>query len=133
MEYHKDLNKSVQPRKQRVFRATAPLHVKRKFVRAHLSKELRQKYNRRNVGLRSGDKVTVMRGEFAKKSGVVVTISLKKSTATIAGIDVTRKDGTKKPRQIQVSNVMITELKLDDKRRKEVVEKNNAKKTPQKA
>ena len=40
--------KSKQPRKQRKYRRYAPLHIKQRFVSAHLSKELHKKYNKRN-------------------------------------------------------------------------------------
>src|SRR3989338_176397 len=35
---------SKQPRKQRKYRANAPLHLRKKFVNVNLSKELRKKY-----------------------------------------------------------------------------------------
>jgi large subunit ribosomal protein L24 len=48
--------KSIKPRKQRLFRFNAPLHVKQKLMHVHLSPELRKKYNLRNIGLKKGDK-----------------------------------------------------------------------------
>jgi large subunit ribosomal protein L24 len=110
--------RSKQPRKQRAYRYNAPLHIKQKFVRAHLSKELREKHNKRNVGLRKGDKVKIMRGQFKGKIGSVERIDLKKSKAIINGIELVKKDGSKTVYPIHVSNLMITELNLDDKIRK---------------
>lgn len=125
---------SKQPRKQRKFRNNAPLHIKQKFVGANLSKDLRKKYGIRSIGLRKGDQVKVMRGDFKKKNGSVDIIKLNKGKVIISGIDLTKKDGSKVPVFIQPSNLMITELNLDDKRRKEILERNNnAKKTSEKA
>ena len=70
--------RSIQVKKQRNYRHNAPLHIKQKFVHAHLSKELRQKYQKRNVGLRKSDKVKIMRGQFKGKIGAVERIDLKK-------------------------------------------------------
>ena len=53
----------AQSRKQRNYRHKAPLHIKQKFVSAHLSKELRQKCGRRSLGVRKGDKVKVTTGQ----------------------------------------------------------------------
>lgn len=110
---------SKQPRKQRKYRHNAPLHVKQKFVSVHLSRELRKKYGKRNITIRKGDTVKVMRGQFTGKIGKVAKVDLKKSRLHIEGIENIKKDGTKKPYPLQPSNVMITELNLDDKLRQE--------------
>ncbi|MEM3690839.1 MAG: 50S ribosomal protein L24, partial [Candidatus Micrarchaeia archaeon] len=62
---------SVQPRKQRKYVKNAPLHIKRRMISAHLSKELREKYGRRNVQLRKGDRVKVLRGSMRGRTGTV--------------------------------------------------------------
>ena len=71
--------RSSQPRKQRKYRYNAPLHIKQKFVSTHLSKNLRDKYKKRNINLRKGDSVKVMRGQFKNKSGKVEEVNLKKT------------------------------------------------------
>jgi large subunit ribosomal protein L24 len=109
---------SKQPRKQRLYRNNAPLHIKQKFVHAHLSKELRQKYQKRSLGIRKGDKVKIVRGQFKGKTGSIENINLKKGTATITGIEVLKKEGSKALYPINVSNLIITEINLDDKKRK---------------
>jgi len=45
---------SKQVRKQRKFRYNAPLHIKHKFLSAHLSKELMKKYGTRNIPVKKG-------------------------------------------------------------------------------
>ena len=108
---------SVQPRKQRKYRHKAPLHIRGRFLNSHLSAELRKKYGKRSVRLRIDDKVKVMRGQFRDKIGKVERINVKKIGAYIEGIEVVKKDGTKTKHPIDPSNLMITELSLDDKRR----------------
>ncbi len=117
------LKKSKQPRKQRRYRYNAPLHIKQKFVHAHLSKELRKKHNKRSVGLRRGDSVKILRGQFKGKTGKVDKIDLKKSKAIIIGVEMVKKDGSKVAYPITISNLIITELNLEDKKRKKIFER----------
>lgn len=114
---------SKRPRKQRNYAYQAPLHIKQKFVSAHLSKELRKKHGKRSIGLRKGDKVKVMVGQFKGKTGAVTIVDLKESKAAVEGIDNIRKDGTKTPYMFVPSNLMITEISLEDKQRKAMLER----------
>lgn len=128
---------SMQPRKQRKYRANAPLHIKGKFLAAHLSKDLRKIYNRRSMRLRSGDKVKIMVGQFRKKEGKVERIDTKNQRAFVTGIEIIKRDGSKTHYPLHPSNLMITELNLEDKRRKEILERKKLKsekneKTPKK-
>jgi len=113
--------KSKQPRKQRKYRYNAPLHVKQKFVSTHLSKELRKKYKKRNVNLRKGDSVKVMRGQFKNKSGKVDEVDVKKTSVYVEGIETVKRDGTKSRYPIHPSNLIITEVNLDDKMRNKII------------
>lgn len=108
---------SKQPRKQRKYRYNAPLHIKRKFLSAHLSKELREKYNKRSFPVRKGDEVEVMRGKFNKKKGKISRINLKKSKVYIDGITVKKVDGTDVQTPIDPSNLRIMSLNLEDEKR----------------
>ncbi len=120
-------NRSKQPRKQRKYRANAPLHIKRKLLSAHLSKELRKKYNKRSLSLRKGDKVRVLVGDFKGKTGVIESIDLRKEKVLVRGIEVVKKDGTKVMRPINPSNLEIIELNLDDNKRKKILERKKGK------
>ena len=113
--------KSKQPRKQRKYRYNAPLHVKQKFVSTHLSKDLRKKYKKRNVNLRKGDSVKVMRGQFKNKSGKVDEVDVKKTSVYVEGIETVKRDGTKSRYPIHPSNLIITEVNLDDKMRNKII------------
>jgi large subunit ribosomal protein L24 len=108
---------SKQPRKQRKYRYNAPLHIKSKFLSAHLSKQLREKYKKRAIRIRTGDKVKIARGQFKKKEGKVDRVLLKQSKVIIQGIEITKKDGTKTTYPIHPSNLLILELNLEDKKR----------------
>ncbi|MFH1682394.1 MAG: 50S ribosomal protein L24 [Candidatus Woesearchaeota archaeon] len=120
--------RSVQPRKQRKYRYEAPLHVRQKFMNVHLSPELRKKHNKRNVQLRKEDKVKVLTGQFKKKEGKVERIDLKREKVFITGMEKIKKDGTKLLVGMRPSNLMITELRLEDKKRKQKLEPKGAKK-----
>lgn len=114
---------SKKPRKQRKYRVNAPLHIKGKFLNAVLSKELRKKYGKRSLRARKGDKVRIMRGSFKKKEGAIERVDTKKGVVYVSKIEVEKKEGSKVPRPIQPSNIMILELNLDDKKRKEKLER----------
>ena len=108
---------SKKPRKQRKFRANAPLHLKKKFMSVGLSKELKKKYSKRNIPVKKGDAVKIMRGKFKGKKGKVLEVKLKVGKIIIEGIQVKKQDGSNVAVKIQPSNLQITELNLDDKNR----------------
>jgi large subunit ribosomal protein L24 len=114
---------SKKPSKQRKYRFNAPLHIKRKMMAAHLSKELRTKYNKRSMVVRKGDKVIVMRGNHKGKEGTIEKVMTQKEKVCISGVEVVKKNGTKALYPINVSNVMIKELDLSDKKRKAILER----------
>ena len=116
---------SSQPRKQRKFKINAPLHIKHKFLSANLSKELRRKYGKRNLPLRKGDEVLVMRGSFKKKKVKVSSINLKQTKVCLEGIQRTKKDGTKVNAMFHPSVLQIQTLFLDDKERIAIVNRKN--------
>ena len=123
MKFSIKWKKSKKPKKQRLYRSRAPLHIKQKFVAAHLSKELRKKYYTRSLALKRGDKVKILRGQFKGKSGSVDEIDLKSEKVMINGIEIAKKDGSKTRYPINVSNLMITDLKLDDKMRQKIIDR----------
>lgn len=114
---------SKQPRKQRKYRANAPLHLQRKMMSSNLSKELRKKYSKRNFPVHKGDSVRVMKGEFKKKTGKIETVDLSNNRVVIEGIYRTKKDGTKVAVYFNASNLQIKELNLEDSKRKRALER----------
>ena len=122
-EFSRHWISSKQPRKQRKYRYNAPLHILRKLMSAHLSRELKKKYNIRSMPLRKGDKVKIARGQFKKKTGKVEKVWTKRRKIQIENIHLIKKDGSKIPYLIEPSNVIITELVLEDKKRKQIIER----------
>lgn len=115
--------KSEKPRKQRKFLYQAPLHIRRKLMASHLSKELRAKYKRRSLPVRKGDEVMIMRGEFKGRTGKVARVDLKNYKVYIEGITRKRTVGTDVQVPISPSKIKIINLNLDDKYRKKVIER----------
>ena len=117
-KFSKHWKSSKQPKKQRKYLANAPLHLKKKFVSVNLSKELRKKHGKRNISVRKGDTVKIIRGKFKKKQGKVTEVKLKTSKVIIEGIQVKKQDGSKVNVKLQPSNLQIIELNLEDRKRK---------------
>ncbi len=116
-KFSKSWNASKQPRKQRKFRFNAPAHIRQKFMGCHLSKELRKKYGKRSITVRKGDKVRVAVGQYHGKTGKVDRMEVKKQAVYISGIDFTKKEGSKVMIKFHPSNLIITDLNLEDKKR----------------
>jgi large subunit ribosomal protein L24 len=106
-----------KPTKQRKRLYNLPLHLKQKQVRSQLSKDLKKKYSKRNMGVRKGDTVEVMHGSFKGKKGKITTVNLKKGFLNIEGINRKVKDGREIMIKLDPSNVMLIELNLDDDKR----------------
>lgn len=102
--------RSVQARKQRVFRFRAPLHVRGHFVHSHLSKDLRKQMKKRAVRVRNGDGVRIVRGRFAKKEGKVIGVNLRAGKIYIEGVTQRKARGQEAKVPIDPSNVIIMKL-----------------------
>jgi len=117
--FSKTWNSSKAPKKQNKYRANAPLHIRRKFLSVALSKELRKKYSKRNVVVRKGDTVKILKGKFKKKQGKILRVYTKISKVEVEGIQVKKMDGSNALVKMQPANLQIIELELkDDKRMK---------------
>lgn len=115
-EFKRGWKASKQARKQRKYRANAPQHTRGDFLNAPLSKELREKHQKRSLRVRSGDEVQVLRGQFKGESGAVENVDTDKAKLYIRGVELIKGDGTKTQYPVAASNVRITKL-TDDKRR----------------
>jgi len=114
---------SSKPSKQRKYLYQAPLHIRAKIMSAILSPELRAKYGRRSFPIRSGDKVRIMRGDYAGREGKVIGVDREKYRIHVEGVTRKKADGTEVPIPIHPSKVMIIELDLSDERRKAALER----------
>jgi large subunit ribosomal protein L24 len=122
-KFSKSWNSSKSPRKQRKYLFNAPLHIRRKLIASKLSKELSKKYSRRSVIVRKGDTVKIMRGNFKNHSGKIQNVLTKKFKVEIEGIEKAKRDGNKSYYPIHPSNLMITQLVLEDKKRQKMLER----------
>lgn len=114
---------SRQPRKQRKDWFTAPLHKRRKRLASHMAEDLMVKYNKRSVPIVRGDTVKVIRGNFKNHVDKVHHVDLKRQHIEVEGVVTTKVDGSKVPRPIHPSNVIITKLNLTDSWRLERLER----------
>ena len=116
-KFSKSWRSSKQPRKQRKYVANAPLHLKRRLLSVNLSKDLRKKHGRRNIEVRKGDVVKIMKGKFKKKQGRVLEVKTKRQKIYIEGMQVKKMEGSKVNVPFRAPNLQIIELNLDDKKR----------------
>lgn len=114
--------RSSQPRKQRKALASAPDHVVSRRMTAPLSPELAKKYSRRNLPVRKGDQVKVVRGDYKGMEGKLKEARRREMTVFLENVSVKKVDGTSKEVPIHVGNVVITSLDLTDNRRRRLLE-----------
>lgn len=129
-EWSSQWKSSVQPRKQRKYRINAPLHVRRRFIAANLSKPLRERFGRRSIAIRKGDEAVVMRGGIKGSKGVIERVDLKHSKVFLEGVKMKKVDGSDVARPLEPSNLMLTKLNLEDKRRQAVLERSGKEQKP---
>jgi len=96
-------------------------------MHANLSKELREKYNRRSLPVRKDDKVKVMRGKFKGKIAKVTEVNLKTLKVYLEGVTRKKVDGKEVQVPIQPSNLQIISAAMDDKKREKLVKRKKAK------
>lgn len=94
-----------------------PKHQRDKMLGARLSDELREQYKRKTVRVVKGDSVMVMRGEYKGRGGKVEKVNTENGTLHIEGMQREKIRGGQVKVPIHASNVMITALNLEDKRR----------------
>ncbi len=123
LKFSNQWKSSKKPRKQRKYVSEAPLHIKGKFLHAHLSEDLIKKIGKRAVRVRKEDKVKIMKGQFKGKTGKVEKVNTKKATVYIAGVEYQKKEGTKIKYPIKISKIMIMEMDTSDKKRQELLKR----------
>jgi large subunit ribosomal protein L24 len=121
--FSKTWNSSKKPGKQRKYLSRAPLHIKSKMLMAHLSDELAKKFSKRSARVKKGDRVKIMKGQFAEKTGKVERVNVSERKVFVEGAEIQKKEGTKVKYAISVSNLMIVELDINDKKRQEILKR----------
>ena len=120
------------PGKQRKLLFNAPAHLRHKLMAAPLSKELVASRGAKTLPVRKGDTVRIQRGDHKGFEGKVTRIDLKRYRIFIEGLTREKVDGTNIFVSVHPSKVMIKTLNLDDKWRKQVVERKKPLKKPKK-
>jgi len=115
-----------KPTKQRKMLFQAPDHIRHKHFAAPLSPELRASRGVRALPVRSGDAVRIMRGDHKGFEGKVTRIDRKKYRIYVEGLTREKVDGTTILVPVHPSKVMITNLNLEDKWRKQILERKKA-------
>lgn len=112
---------SSKGRKQRKWRANAPLHKRKRMISAHLDTPLITEYNVRSLPVRKGDTVKVLRGnkDFKSSEAKVARVDLKSCKIVIENVTIPKADGTQKQKPVDPSDVLLTKLDLSDPWRKE--------------
>lgn len=107
---------SRKPKKQRKRRYTATWQLRHKYLTARLSPDLADKHGISRLPVSKGDTVYVTRGAFRDSEGDVQAVDMKKCRIHIENISTEKADGSAIPLPINPSNVMITKLKIDQRR-----------------
>ena len=113
---------STDPQKQRKYRENAPQHVKDNFISANLSHNLREELGTRNIGIRNGDRVQVMRGDRKGAEGIVNKIDRENGRIYIDGVEKEAVDGSVHQIPLRPSNVQLQSLNLSEEDRLEKYE-----------
>ena len=113
----------TKPAKQRKLVFQAPSHVRYKLFAAPLSSELKASHGVSTIPVRSGDTVRVMRGDHKGFEGKITNVNRKGYRIYVEGLTREKVDGTATFVAIHPSKVMITNLNLDDKWRKKILER----------
>jgi large subunit ribosomal protein L24 len=111
--------------RKRLFQAS--FHLRHKQFSAPLSPELKKSRGFNALPLRKGDTVRIMRGDRKGIEGKVSKADYKKYRISVDGITREKVDGTAIPVLIHPSKVMIINLNLDDRRRRDLLDRKRAK------
>ena len=100
-------------------------HLTERRLRSPLSRALREKYGRRNVRVIAGDTIKVIRGEYSGIEGKIEKINMKRGSLAIEGIQREKVRGGNVKVEINSTNVIVTDLDLDDKYRQALIQRIN--------
>jgi len=123
--------KPTKVRNYQIYRAT--MATRNKQLGSPLSKELQKRYGKRSMRVVLGDTVKVMRGEYRGVDGKISKVSLADNSVAIEGVKKEKSKGEKFDVLIRSTNVVITNLNLDDHWRKTKLEGKKPKTTPKEA
>ena len=108
----------------------APAHIRHKFMSAPLSRELTASRGAKTLPVRRGDTILIKRGDNKGFEGKVSRVDLKAFRIYIEGLTREKVDGTNIFLPVHPSKVEIRNLNLDDKWRKNILERKKATEAP---
>ena len=120
------------PGKQRKRLFNAPAHIRHKLMAAPLSNELAASRGAKTLPVRKGDTVQIKRGDNKGFEGKVSRVDLKAYRIYLEGLTREKVDGTNIFISVHPSKVQIRSLNLDDKWRKNILERKKAVEKPAK-
>jgi large subunit ribosomal protein L24 len=119
-------NRVKNPDKQRKALFNAPAHIRHKLMAAPLSSELAASKGAKTLPVRKGDTVRILRGDNKGFEGKISRVDLKTYRIYLEGLTREKVDGTNIFLAVHPSKVQIRNLNLDDKWRKDVIERKAA-------
>ena len=105
---------------------------KNKALSASLSPELSQEHRIHSMGIREGDTVAILRGNFRDVEGKVSKVDRQSGYVYIEGVTREKADGSTRQIPVHASKVALRRLVLDDKRRKEIIDRRASATQPEK-
>ena len=105
---------SPQPRRQRKAVFTAYLFERHRKMAVPLSRELRQRYGRRQVPVRKGDTVRILSGSYVGREERVARVDLRGYSVTLDNVTGKTADAKLKPLPIRPSHILLVRLNLSD-------------------
>jgi large subunit ribosomal protein L24 len=127
-----DTKRVKNPGKQRKRLFNAPAHIRHKLMAAPLSNELAASRGAKTLSVRKGDTVQIKRGDNKGFEGKVSRVDLKAYRIYLEGLTREKVDGTNIFISVHPSKVQIRSLNLDDKWRKNILERKKAFEKPAK-
>ena len=111
------------PGKQRKMLFNAPAHLRHKIMSAPLSPELVKSRGAKTLPVRKGDTIRIMRGDHEGFEGKIQRVDLSEYRIYVEGLTREKVDGTAIFVSVHPSKVMIRNLGLDDKWRKDILKR----------
>ena len=127
-----DTKRVKNPGKQRKRLFNAPAHIRHKLMSAPLSHELTASRGAKTLPVRKGDTILIKRGDNKGFEGKVSRVDLKAFRIYVEGLTREKVDGTNIFLPIHPSKVEIRNLNLDDKWRKNILERKQHTAKPEK-
>ena len=121
-----DTKRVKNPGKQRKKLFNAPAHIRHKLMAAPLSRELSASRGAKTLPVRRGDTILIKRGDNKGFEGKVSRVDLKAFRIYVEGLTREKVDGTNIFLPVHPSKVEIRNLNLDDKWRKNILERKKA-------